>query len=160
MIIKEVIKLIILISLGSTEIPPPDSNVSESSFWMSTDKPAQNHEEHHNTTPIFVGAIIFLCLILAAIISRYLWKKMTGARLLMDRGNPEMQTMEVVGEIIQVDDVDDHFYEDLDEQKAMCGKMEEKKTVPENDYVDSLAFAKKEKNTEERESKHFYDALK
>lgn len=78
----------------------------------------------------------------------------------MNIGDSEMRTTAMVGEIGQVDDMVDHDYEDLDEGKIGKDNMKEKKAASENDYVESLAFAKKEQNANERESKHFYDALK
>lgn len=153
---------LISIFLEKRKIIPRDSNVSESPLWMSTDKTDKTLQTNQGlqTTPILIGVIVFLCLILTAVAARFLWKKMTGTRLIMSIGDSEMRTTAMVGEIGQVDDMVDHDYEDLDEGKIGKDNMKEKKAASENDYVESLAFAKKEQNANERESKHFYDALK
>lgn len=116
-------------------------------------------------TPVLVTTVVVLLAVLAAIVSRYTWRKYVARREAENRGENSVKDFE---EFLNrkpghSDETNENLYDELDEKKMDAAKEKNEKgpktldKTLQNDYIDSLALKKRQSD---RESKHFYDPLK
>lgn len=115
-------------------------------------------------TPVLVTTVVVLLAVLAAIVSRYTWRKYVARREAENRGeNPVKDFEEFKQKSCHSDETKENLYDELDEKKMDAAKEKNEKgpktldKTLQNDYIDSLALKKRQSD---RESKHFYDPLK
>lgn len=117
-------------------------------------------------TPVLVTTVVVLLAVLAAIVSRYTWRKYVARRENGEnRGeNPVKDFEEFLNrKSCHSDETKENLYDELDEKKMDAAKEKNEKgpktldKTLQNDYIDSLALKKRQSD---RESKHFYDPLK
>lgn len=116
-------------------------------------------------TPVLVTTVMVLLAVLAAIVSRYTWRKYVARREAENRGeNPVKDFEEFLNrKSCHSDETKENLYDELDEKKMDAAKEKNEKgpntldKTLQNDYIDSLALKKRQSD---RESKHFYDPLK
>lgn len=115
-------------------------------------------------TPVLITTVVVLIFILAAIGSRYTWRKYVARKENGgNRGENSVKDFEEFLNRKSRHSDETNLYDELDENKMDAAKEKNEKgpkTVDktlQNDYIDSLAFKKRHSD---RESKHFYDPLK
>ncbi|XP_062586982.1 uncharacterized protein LOC134248584 [Saccostrea cucullata] len=126
------------------------------------DKPNKSKSESQTTT-ILIGAVVALSLILLATGLMFSWKRVKQTCLRNKREDTNMPNIKVELKRITCDyeDMKENLYEDLDEKETCDNKEKKNEGNAENDYIDTLKITKMGGNkNDERESKHFYDALK
>ncbi|XP_062594114.1 uncharacterized protein LOC134255606 isoform X2 [Saccostrea cucullata] len=131
---------------------------------LQENKSSESREENANwnmasqLTPILIGIIAFLAFLLFAIGARMIWKKVQQTNPKIVQRTREIQSLErKLNKTKGNEEAKENFYEDIDGLKT--GESRNDISSPENDYIDKLDFFVKEKS-DNRESKHFYDALK
>ncbi|XP_062571069.1 uncharacterized protein LOC134233089 isoform X3 [Saccostrea cucullata] len=113
---------------------------------------------HGQLTPILIGIIAFLTFLLFAIGGRMIWKKVQQSNPKIVQRTLEIQSLDrKLNKTKENEEAKENFYEDIDGLKA--GESSKDILSSENDYIDKLDFVEKEKS-DNRESNHFYDALK
>uniref|UniRef100_K1R4I5 Uncharacterized protein n=1 Tax=Magallana gigas TaxID=29159 RepID=K1R4I5_MAGGI len=117
-------------------------------------------------TPVLISTVVVLIVVLAAIFSRYIWRKYVARRENGEnRGGNSVKDFEefLNRKSCHSNETNENLYDELDEKKMDAAKEKNEKgpknvdKTLQNDYIDSLALKKRQSD---RESKHFYDPLK
>ncbi|XP_062596687.1 uncharacterized protein LOC134258149 [Saccostrea cucullata] len=147
------------ISTGCPDSPQNDKMLRDINSTES-ERESKNPNSGSQLTVILTGVVSFLALLVFIVAGRITWKrvKQYNPRMVQRKqglGNLEKESKrrtENEGTI-------ENFYEDMDENNRVESKKE--CLLPsENDYIETLTFPKKKNESDNRESSHFYDALK
>ncbi|XP_061195766.1 uncharacterized protein LOC133203995 [Saccostrea echinata] len=148
------------ISTGCIDSPKneeilPDKNSTESR------QESKNSNMEPPVAPILIGVIAFMTFLVLAIGGRIIWKKVKQSNSRMVQGRQEIQRLEkqLNRKNDENEGTKENLYEDMDGQNTEESGKEDLLSS-ENDYIDKLAYLKKENKSDNRESNHFYDALK
>ncbi|XP_062587207.1 uncharacterized protein LOC134248848 [Saccostrea cucullata] len=147
------------ISRGCPDSPQNEKMLQEINSTKSEGK-SKNPNSGSQLTAILTGVVSFLALLVFIVAGRIIWKrlKQSNPRIVQRKqglGNLEKESerrTEYEGTI-------ENFYEDMDENNRVESRKE-CLLSSENDYIETLTFLKKENKSDNRESSHFYDALK
>ncbi|XP_062613790.1 uncharacterized protein LOC134275524 [Saccostrea cucullata] len=136
-------------------------NLQNQEVMLQENKSTDSNEENENLitasqlTPILIGVIPFLGFVMSAFVGRIIWKKVNPKIV---QRSEEAQIERKLNRTIENEDTKEHFYESIDGWKT--GESRRDIFPSENNYINRLNFFTKGNKPENRESNHFYDALK